>query len=105
MGMTESFTLADDRNEFWGMAIISRIKSLVRYDYQSHGILLHPYYKSEILADARKAPWAGHFGQCWRGKHKRSCSEVKICDTKHKKCGSKNRKTPATKGGSRGFTG
>lgn len=32
-----------------GMAIISRIKSLVRYDYQSHGILLHPYYKSEIV--------------------------------------------------------
>jgi hypothetical protein len=32
------------------MAIVSRIKSLVRYDYQSYGILLHPYYKSEIVA-------------------------------------------------------
>jgi hypothetical protein len=31
------------------MANSSRIKSLVRYVYQSDEILLHPYYKSEAL--------------------------------------------------------
>jgi hypothetical protein len=54
MGMTVSFTLADDRNDV-GMAIIRRIKSLVRYVYQSHGILLHPYYKSEIVRAPAKS--------------------------------------------------
>lgn len=31
------------------MAINNRIKSLVRYVYESHEILLHPLYKSETL--------------------------------------------------------
>ena len=43
------------------MAIVSRIKSLVRYDYQSHGILLHPYYKSEIVENRRLRLSSGEF--------------------------------------------
>ena len=37
------------------VAIVSRIKSLVRYDYKSHGILLHPNYKSETVSIRGKA--------------------------------------------------
>jgi len=43
------------------VAIVSRIKSLVRYDYQSHGILLHPYYKSEIVENSRLSVGCGEF--------------------------------------------
>ncbi len=47
------------------MAISSRIKSLVRYVYQSHEILPHPHYKSEIVKWECEVARDASFGAFW----------------------------------------
>lgn len=62
------------------MAISSRIKSLVRYVYQSPEILLHPYYKSEVLKLVYQVAWDASFGAFWIAKQRGSCTINEICD-------------------------
>lgn len=75
------------------MAISSRIKSLVRYVYQSHEILLHPYYKSEILKSAYQVAWDASFGAFWMAKQGGSCTINEICD-RSRKIGDLKREKP-----------